>query len=87
MGQKRHTPEQIIEKLRRAEESFSGKLRDELLNVELFDTLLEARALVEPLRALQHSRPHSALGCRLPAPEALQPCPPGPGYASPFRQH
>ena len=29
-------------------ESFSGKLRDELLNVEVFDTLLETKVLVEP---------------------------------------
>jgi len=28
-------------------ESFNGKLRDELLNTELFDTLLEARVLIE----------------------------------------
>ena len=28
-------------------ESFIGKLRDELLNVEIFDTLLEARVLIE----------------------------------------
>jgi hypothetical protein len=31
-------------------ESFNGKLRDELLNPELFDTLLEARVLVERWR-------------------------------------
>ena len=28
-------------------ESFNGKLRDELLNGEIFDTLLEARVLLE----------------------------------------
>jgi putative transposase len=32
-------------------ESFNGKLRDELLNRELFDTLLEAQVLVEMLAA------------------------------------
>ena len=31
-------------------ESFNGKLRDELLNVEIFDTLLEAQVLVERWR-------------------------------------
>ena len=28
-------------------ESFNGKLRDELLNAEIFDTLLEAKVLIE----------------------------------------
>ena len=61
-------------------ESFIGKLRDELLNREIFDTLLEARVLVERWR--QHYnriRPHSALSYRPPAPEAFQPLPPGSG--------
>lgn len=59
-------------------ESFNGKLRDELLNGELFDTLLEARVLVERWRRHYNTvRPHSALGYRPPAPEAIQPCPPG----------
>ncbi len=31
-------------------ESFNGKLRDEHLNVELFDTLLEAQVLTERSR-------------------------------------
>ena len=31
-------------------ESFNGKLRDELLNVEIFDTLLEAQVLAERWR-------------------------------------
>ena len=56
-------------------ESFNGKLRDELLAREAFDTLLEAKVLIERWR--QHSntiRPHSALGYRPPAPEARQPC-------------
>ncbi len=58
-------------------ESFNGKLRDELLNVELFDTLLEARILVERWRTHYNTvRPHSSLGYRPPAPEAIQPCPP-----------
>ena len=53
-------------------ESFNGKLRDELLNVELFDTLLEARVLTEHWRRHYNVvRPHSSLGYRPPAPEAV----------------
>ncbi len=58
-------------------ESFNGKLRDELLNGEIFDTLLEAQVLVERWRRHYNTvRPHSALSYRPPAPEALQPWPP-----------
>ena len=56
-------------------ESFNGKLRDELLEREAFDTLLEAKVLF--VRWRQHSntiRPHGALGYRPTAPEAWQPC-------------
>jgi transposase InsO family protein len=56
-------------------ESFNGKLRDELLNRESFDTLLEAKVLVERWRRHYNTRrPHSALGYRPPAPEATQSC-------------
>lgn len=49
-------------------ESFNGKLRDELLNVELFDTLLEAQVLAEDFRIEYNTyRPHSALGGLTPA--------------------
>ena len=59
-------------------ESFNGKLRDELLNVELFDTLKEAQVLVEMWRKHYNAvRPHSSLNYRPPAPETIQPCPPG----------
>jgi putative transposase len=55
-------------------ESFNGKLRDELLNVEVFDTLLEAQVLVERWRRYYNTvRPHSSLGYRPPAPEAVMP--------------
>ena len=55
-------------------ESFNGKLRDELLNGELFDTLLEAKVLVERWRRHYNTvRPHSSLGYQPPAPEAIQP--------------
>ena len=56
-------------------ESFNGKLRDELLDREAFDTLLEAKVLIERWRQHYNTvRHHSALGYRPPAPEALQPC-------------
>jgi putative transposase len=52
-------------------ESFHGKLRDELLNGEIFETLQEAKVLIEAWRLEYNSfRPHSALGYRPPAPEA-----------------
>jgi len=52
-------------------ESFNGKLRDELLNGEIFDTLLEAKVLIERWRREYNTiRPHSALGYVPPAPEA-----------------
>ena len=53
-------------------ESFNGKMRDELLNGEIFYTLKEARILIEDWR--QHyntKRPHSSLHYRPPAPEAI----------------
>jgi len=55
-------------------ESFNGKLRDELLNGEIFETLLEAKVLIEGWRQEYNQvRPHSALGYRPPAPEAIAP--------------
>jgi nucleoside diphosphate kinase len=58
--------------------SFNGKLRDDLLNVEIFTTLFEAQMLIENWRKdYNQLRPHSALGYRPPAPEALLP-----GYGS-----
>jgi len=54
-------------------ESFNGKLRDELLNREIFYTLEEAKILIENWRKEYNQiRPHSALGYRPPAPEAIQ---------------
>ncbi len=55
-------------------ESFNGKLRDELLNLEIFDTLWEAQVLIEGWRReYNRFRPHSSLGYRPPAPEAFEP--------------
>ena len=55
-------------------ESFGGRLRDELLAVEQFDTLLEARVVIEDWRNdYNHHRPHSSLGWRSPAAYAANP--------------
>jgi transposase InsO family protein len=53
-------------------ESFNGKLRDELLNRDIFTTLTEAKILIEEWRREYNSiRPHSYLGYLPPAPEAI----------------
>ena len=53
-------------------ESFNGKLRDELLACEIFNTLAEAQVLIERWRKHYNTtRPHSALGYRPPAPEVI----------------
>ena len=52
-------------------EMFNGKLRDELLNGEIY-TLKEAKTVIEDWRRHYNTvRPHSSLGYRPPAPEAL----------------
>ena len=54
-------------------ESFNGKFRDELLNGEIFTTLLEARVLIENWRREYNQiRPHSSLRYRPPAPQAIR---------------
>ena len=59
-------------------ESFNGKLRDELLDREVFYTLLEVKVLTEQYRhTYNRVRPHSSLGYRPPAPEVLMPAGPG----------
>jgi len=51
-------------------ESSNGKLRDELLDREVFETLLEAQVLIERWRVKYNTiRPHSSSGYRSPAPE------------------
>ena len=55
-------------------ESFNGKFRDELLACEAFNTLAEAKVLLEQWRVHYNKvRPHSSLGYRLPAPEVVLP--------------
>ncbi len=52
-------------------ESFNGKLVNELLEREVFDTLHEAKVLIERWRVHYNTvRPHSSLGYRPPALEA-----------------
>lgn len=53
-------------------ESFNGKLRDELLNMEVFNSLAEAKVLIEQWRRHYNTvRPHSSLDYRPPAPEVV----------------
>lgn len=65
-------------------ESFNAKLRDELLDGEIFYSLAEADIIIESWRPHYNtSRPPSSLGYRPPAPEVVSwPASP-PGTASP----
>lgn len=55
-------------------ESFNGRMRDELLNGEIFCSLREAQIIIGRWRKHYNTkRPHSALGYRPPAPEAIVP--------------
>jgi putative transposase len=59
-------------------ESFNSKLRDELLNGEIFYSLAEAKVIIEAWRRYYNTeRPHSSLDYKPPAPEAIVwPAPP-----------
>jgi putative transposase len=60
--------------LSRDSESFNGKLRDELLNGEVFYSLKEAQIVIEQWRKHYNTvRPHSALNYRPPAPRTFAP--------------
>jgi len=53
-------------------ESLNGKMRDELLNREIFTTLQEAKVLIEQWRREYNQvRPHSAKNYQPPAPETI----------------
>jgi transposase InsO family protein len=57
-------------------ELFNRKLRDEVLNGEIFYTLKEAHILIEQWRKHYNpTRPHSSLGYRPPASETKEPFP------------
>ena len=50
----------------------NGKLRDECLNGEIFYSLKEAQVVIEQWRVQYNTiRPHSSLGYKPPAPEAI----------------
>ena len=67
-------------------ESFNGKLRDELLNGEIFYSLKEARIVIEQWRNHYNTvRPHSSLGYRPPAPQTFNPFPPPLDHAAPMQ--
>jgi putative transposase len=49
-------------------ESFGSRVRDEVLSVEAFDSVLEAKTVIEDWRNIyNHNRPHGALGWKPPA--------------------
>ncbi len=53
-------------------ESFNSKMRDEFLNRELFDTMVEVEVLTKLwVREYNTVRPHSSLGYKPPAPQAI----------------
>ena len=55
-------------------ESFNARLRDELLNGEIFYSLKEAQIVIEQWwRHYNTERPQSALGYKPPAPESIIP--------------
>ena len=55
-------------------ESFNARLRDELLNGEIFYSLKEAQIIIESWRRHYNAvRPHQSLGYRPPAPEVFVP--------------
>ncbi len=55
-------------------ESFNARLRDELLNGEIFYSLREAQVVIESWRRQYNAvRPHQSLGHRPPAPEVYVP--------------
>jgi hypothetical protein len=55
-------------------ESFNARLRDELLNGEIFYTLREAQIVIESWRRHFNTiRPHESLGYKPPAPEVFVP--------------
>ncbi len=97
MPRKRHTPEQIIGKLREAEVGLASgqtvpevcrtlgiaeQLVAELLDGEIYYSLKEAQVLIERWRHHYNTvRPHSALGYKPPAPQTIVPKRTDPAFA------
>jgi putative transposase len=90
MPKKRFGAEQIVTLLRQIEVSMAQgkpapvacrdagisqqKLRDELLNGEIFYSLKEGQIVIEQWRKHYNTiRPHSSLGYRPPAPQTINP--------------
>jgi len=49
-------------------ESLGSRVRDEVVSVEAFDSLLEAQTVIEDWRTIyNHKRPHGSLGWKTPA--------------------
>ena len=69
-------------------ESFNGKLRDELLNGEVFFSLKEAQVLIEQWRKSYNTvRPHSSLKYKPPAPQGAVGNPPVDACSASLRTH
>jgi transposase InsO family protein len=69
-------------------ESFNGKLRDELLNGEIFYNIKEAKVVIENWRKQYNTvRPHSSLDYRPPAPEAITPLTFDPFWFTSYREN
>ena len=63
-----------------------ARLRDELLNGEIFYSLKEAKVLIEQWRQHYNTvRPHSSLGYQPPAPQAFNPFVPWLDHAAPIQ--
>ena len=68
-------------------ESFNGKLRDELLNGEVFYSLKEAKVIIESWRVHYNTvRPHSSLNYRPPAPQTIKSVPIQPRFVLPTQE-
>jgi transposase InsO family protein len=62
-----------LSKKTRMMESFGSRVRDEVLSVETFDSVLEAQTVITDRRTIyNHRRPHSSLGWRPPAAYAVR---------------
>lgn len=69
-------------------ESFNGKLLDELLNGEIFYTIKEAKVLIENWRNDYNTlRPLSSLDYKPPAPEAVEPLTAAPFWSTVDREN
>jgi transposase InsO family protein len=69
-------------------ESFNARLRDELLDGEIFYSLKEAKIVIESWRRHYNTlRPHGSLGYKPPAPEVFVPARPCGQFRARNQQH